>query len=226
MIRLNNLPRHFIRAISNELEKLKPQTDWLYGSGYFFEVPMEDATSIVDPPPIISEFLQNNNFTIVNYRDGLAKDQYGRIRRIGKVLPKEIKKFFDNDSRRSSSGRYILRFTRHPHDILMASTNQSWTSCHNLEKITREGHTIFGSLSSFENENEYQKFWGLLAAGLANAYRGEILVYQLRASDRTPVARHRTSFKNPSGKPYGNPTINFVSEIKRILQEREGVKNG
>lgn len=92
-------------------------------------------------PTQLHEHLKKHGYEISDYKNGTAKDHYGRNVKIGKVLnkteaPDEIKKAFENDSGRAAkkSQNYDVVVSRHPHDVAGMSTGRSgWDSCMNME---------------------------------------------------------------------------------------------
>lgn len=91
----------------------------------------------------ISDHLEKHGYTVHDYREGLAKDKFGRLVKIGKALGKTggehlASKFSGDPVRQQKSGHEDLHvvISRHPHDVMgMTSKGHSWesSSCMNFE---------------------------------------------------------------------------------------------
>lgn len=96
----------------------------------------EEAGEVIEAPALIQRALGEKGYLVEDYRAGIAVDKTGKRRmRIGKLIAdnKELKQLFDNDSKRKAfRGKYIICVSRHPYDIVGASTARGWTSCMNL----------------------------------------------------------------------------------------------
>lgn len=99
----------------------------------FIPVPSTDNT-VVEPNPQIKQYLDNEGFEIVDYTKGQVKKKSdGRIFRLGRVLPDELKQTFANDpSRQATKKETLAVISRHPYDIAGMSTDRGWTSCQDL----------------------------------------------------------------------------------------------
>lgn len=91
----------------------------------------------------ISGHLSKHGYTMHDYREGLAKDKFGRLVKIGKALGKTggdhlLTKFTGDPVRQQKSGHSDLHvvISRHPYDVAgMTSKGHSWEhqSCMNFE---------------------------------------------------------------------------------------------
>lgn len=99
----------------------------------FIPVPTADNI-VVEPNPQIKQYLDNKGFEIVDYTKGQVKKKSdGRIFRLGRVLPDELKQTFANDpSRQATKKETLAVISRHPYDIAGMSTDRGWTSCQDL----------------------------------------------------------------------------------------------
>lgn len=125
-------------------------------------IPLQKAHPVID-------HLTKNGYHVHDYQNGMCKDSYGRVTRIGKALEKtdaseETKKFFATDRSRTlpTDDDYHIVISRHPHDVAGMSTCQSWDSCMNLiggvnnyyvpQEIKQGTHVAY--LIKGKNENE------------------------------------------------------------------------
>lgn len=95
----------------------------------------QDSNTVVQPNPQIKQHLDKEGFEIVDYIKGQVKKKSdGRIFRLGKVLPDNLKQAFANDpARQATSKQTVAVISRHPYDVAGMSTNRGWTSCQDLE---------------------------------------------------------------------------------------------
>lgn len=104
-------------------------------------IPLEHSGETAEPHPLVKDHLENNGYSIKDYKTGIAQDKHGRDVRIGKALEKtkaddEIKKTFANDPIRSASSNddnLKVIISKHPHDVAGMSTDRGWTSCMNMK---------------------------------------------------------------------------------------------
>lgn len=102
-------------------------------------IPLKADTKEVIPHPDVKAHLENNGYSVADYRTGTATDKYGREVKIGKVLnktnaPQEVKNAFENDPQRAASTKSNLQvvISKHPYDVAGMSTDRGWTSCMNM----------------------------------------------------------------------------------------------
>lgn len=100
------------------------------------EIPLEMEEKPAVPHPAVKEHLENNGYTINDYKAGFATDKYGRSVSIGKILnktkaPAEVTDAFMNDPQRAASSiaQPKIVISRHPHDVAGMSTDRGWRSC-------------------------------------------------------------------------------------------------
>jgi len=108
-------------------------------------IPLENSTDKKDnsniPHPAVKKHLNDNGYTITDYKGGYAEDKFKRQVSIGKALnktkaPSEVMNAFTSDPKRLGStqkakGLKVI-ISRHPHDVAGMSTGQGWTSCMNM----------------------------------------------------------------------------------------------
>jgi len=97
------------------------------GNAYRVYIPVDVKVSgIYEAPLAISSHLQEQGYSIEDYRAGIAVHKDGKRRiRIGKLLSgkPDLKRIFDNDDKRKAyRGQHIICISRHPYDIAGAST--------------------------------------------------------------------------------------------------------
>ena len=101
-------------------------------------IPLTPPEKPVEPHPEVKQHLEDNGFTISDYRKGTAVDKYGRETTIGRALgkgkapPSLVAKFVNDPNRtqgRTALSDYVMHISRKPTDIARASTNQGWSSC-------------------------------------------------------------------------------------------------
>lgn len=108
-------------------------------NAYRVYIPMEQVggTAAIKVPPKVQEIVESKGYVIDDYRAGIAATKDGKRRiRIGKLLTgdPETKKAFDNDKARTGfRSKYIICISRHPYDIVGASTDRGWVSCMDLD---------------------------------------------------------------------------------------------
>lgn len=107
------------------------------GNAYRIYIPIDvKVAGLYEAPPAITSHLQEQGYSIEDYRAGIAVHKDGKRRiRIGKLLSDkpDLKKIFDNDDKRKAyRGQHIICISRHPYDIAGASTARGWTSCMDL----------------------------------------------------------------------------------------------
>lgn len=100
------------------------------------EIPLEMEQAPAIPHPDVQKHLEDNGYSINDYRGGFATDKYGRTVSIGKILNKtkaspEITNAFMNDPQRAASSvaQPKIIISRHPHDVAGMSTDRGWRSC-------------------------------------------------------------------------------------------------
>jgi HEAT repeat protein len=100
------------------------------------EIPLKMDEGPVEPHPDVQKHLEDNGYTISDYRGGYATDKYGRSTSIGKILnktkaPQDITSAFLNDPKRAASSvaQPKIIISRHPHDVAGMSTDRGWRSC-------------------------------------------------------------------------------------------------
>ena len=100
------------------------------------EIPLEMEQAPAVPHPDVQKHLEDNGYSINDYRGGFATDKYGRSVSIGKILNKtkaspEITNAFMNDPQRAASSiaQPKIIISRHPHDVAGMSTDRGWRSC-------------------------------------------------------------------------------------------------
>lgn len=104
---------------------------------YRVYIPLDHVANIPIPAPgKIAKLVEEAGYTIEDYRAGIAVDKSGKRRmRIGRLISSDAdaKKMFDNDKRRTGfRAKYMICISRHPYDIIGASTDRGWSSCINL----------------------------------------------------------------------------------------------
>jgi hypothetical protein len=101
-------------------------------------IPLTPPEKPVEPHPEVKQHLEDNGFTISDYRKGTAVDKYGRETTIGRALgkgkapPDLVAKFVNDPNRtqgRTALSDYVMHISRKPTDIARGSTNQGWSSC-------------------------------------------------------------------------------------------------
>ena len=108
-------------------------------------IPLENSTDKKDnsniPHPAVKKHLNDNGYTITDYKGGYAEDKFKRQVSIGKALnktkaPSEVMKAFTSDPKRLGSTQKAkgleVSISRHPYDVAGMSTGQGWTSCMNM----------------------------------------------------------------------------------------------
>lgn len=103
-------------------------------------IPLKDPSD-ESPHPAVANHLISNGYSISSYRDGKAKDKYGRDVNIGKILNKtnahkDVITAFNSDPNRSNKRLHDdmqVVISRHPYDVAGMSTGQSWTSCLDMD---------------------------------------------------------------------------------------------
>lgn len=100
------------------------------------EIPLEMEQTPAVPHPGVQKHLEDNGYSISDYRGGFATDKYGRSVSIGKILnktkaPDDITNAFMNDPQRAASSvaQPKIIISRHPHDVASMSTDRGWRSC-------------------------------------------------------------------------------------------------
>lgn len=88
----------------------------------------------IKTPKKISSFVKEKGYDIVDYKSGLAKNEKGRLIKIGKILKenKELNELFNTSRTHSKNDNLLIVISRHPYDIAGMSTGRGWTSCTNL----------------------------------------------------------------------------------------------
>lgn len=186
-----------------------------------FEVSNDDIDVESDIKKEVETTLSNNNYSIVNYKKGLAlKNDSNQQIGIGKVLNKlgnkDLLNKFSSDTVRSLSkqtGNYIV-FSKHPYDIAGMSTDRGWTSCMNL----------------IDGENcDYVPY---------DVEGGALIAYLIKKDDlniNNPLARlllkpyfNQKDQKNiifvPSNNVYGTAPSNFKQKIEEISNSCQNIK--
>lgn len=104
------------------------------------EIPLEMEEKPVVPHPAVKDHLENNGYTINDYKAGFATDKYGRSVSIGKILnktkaPAEVTNAFMNDPQRAASSiaQPKVIISRHPYDVASMSTDRGWRSCMDMK---------------------------------------------------------------------------------------------
>lgn len=96
------------------------------------------SSRVVVAPPEIKNFLKEKEYEIVDYGLGIAKNNNGRLLKIGKILSKNNKKrlldLFNVTRQGITKNSLLIIISRHPYDIIGASTHRGWTSCLDLGK--------------------------------------------------------------------------------------------
>ena len=109
------------------------------------EIPLKMDEAPVVPHPDVQKHLEDNGYTIHDYKGGYAKDKYGRSMSIGKILnktkaPQDVASAFLNDPQRAASsvGQPKIIISRHPHDVAGMSTDRGWRSCMTMDEGCNE----------------------------------------------------------------------------------------
>lgn len=104
------------------------------------EIPLEMDQTPAVPHPGVQKHLEDNGYSISDYRGGFATDKYGRSVSIGKILnktkaPDDITNAFMNDPQRAASSvaQPKIIISRHPHDVAGMSTDRGWRSCMSMD---------------------------------------------------------------------------------------------
>jgi len=137
-----------------EPEEKREVDTWKHGetsfSDHAFESPAHKRTYISldhstkgEHEDEITQHLAKHGYTMHSYRDGLAKDRFGRLVKIGKALGKTqgdhlLNKFTGDPIRQQKEAKsdYHVVISRHPHDVAgMTSKGHSWeqSSCMNFK---------------------------------------------------------------------------------------------
>jgi len=102
-------------------------------------IPFE--TFEIEVPTSIETFLNDNNYSVEDYKEGLAKNKNGRLIKIGKLLKdhERLLKTF-NESRSSVKQELAIVISRHPYDLAGMASGRHWenTSCMGLTKGNSE----------------------------------------------------------------------------------------
>ena len=105
-------------------------------------LPLKSPGEKTGPHPLVASHLNDNGYSISDYKAGKAKDRYDREVNIGKILNKtkaspETVKAFNSDPNRSNKTLHDdmqVVISRHPYDVAGMSTGKDWTSCLHMEK--------------------------------------------------------------------------------------------
>jgi hypothetical protein len=199
----------------------------------------------VEPLPEIADYLLDKGYVIENYLSKKAfpidKSKSGSKNgvRIGSLLsdsPELLKKYEQDPalkgSRKSAGGNLMIVISRHPYDILGASTDRGWDSCFNLG--------VHGVRNVKHPERGVH--WNY---AISDAKYGAIIAYLIDTTEQRvpnvkggegklrlkPMARLSirpfTSSDNPklppilwhSGVVYGHAPNNFQRTVERWLRE-------
>ena len=89
----------------------------------------------VKVPSTINNYIESKGYSIADYKAGLAVNKKGRLLKIGKLLKDEPELFKEFNTSRSGSKKdnLMIVISRHPYDIVGASTDRGWESCLNLD---------------------------------------------------------------------------------------------
>jgi hypothetical protein len=113
------------------------------------EIPLQMDEAPIIPHPDVQKHLEDNGYTISDYRGGYATDKYGRSTSIGKILNKtkaqpSISNAFLNDPQRAASSvdQPKIIISRHPHDVAGMSTDRGWRSCMSMGSGCNEHYLL------------------------------------------------------------------------------------
>jgi len=160
----------------------------------------------------IENILNINNYQIIDYIKGIAKDNQNRNVKISKVLNRyqpDLLQSFNNDPIRQATkqqNQYIV-ISRHPYDVAGMSTDRGWRSC----------------MSLVDGENKHYID--------ADIKLGTLIAYQITGTDlniNNPMGRilikPLVSLDNPndyvlvkSNASYGTVTDSFRKELSDFI---------
>lgn len=191
----------------------------------------QDAVNPVESEVV--KFLNKLGYDAIDYKNGLAKDDFKRSVKIGRVLMKfdtgTLLKKFNNDNSRSLSKSLkgeqpIVVISRHPYDIAGMSTDRNWTSCKDL---ARDGN--------YKKQGEYSD-------SVKDESKLALIAYLIRADDKNikqPLMRVLiVPYENKAGKilmhvpslTYGdaNKEVSsiFIDTVKKWLDDNQKVEVG
>jgi hypothetical protein len=184
------------------------------------EIPLKMEETPVVPHPGVQKHLEDNGYSINDYKGGFATDKYGRSVSIGKILnktkaPADITNAFMNDPQRAASSvaQPKIIISRHPHDVAGMSTDRGWRSCMEM-----------GGPNGGGGINQHY-----LRHDIAN---GTHVAYLVRPEDndiKKPMARialkpfHSDDEIQDSNDPYAHPIFQSTQNKHTILRPESNV---
>ena len=184
------------------------------------EIPLETEETPAVPHPGVQKHLEDNGYSINDYKGGFATDKYGRSVSIGKILnktkaPADITNAFMNDPQRAASSvaQPKIIISRHPHDVAGMSTDRGWRSCMEM-----------GGPNGGGGINQHY-----LRHDIAN---GTHVAYLVRPEDndiKKPMARialkpfHSDDEIQNSNDPYAHPIFQSTQNKHTILRPESNV---
>ena len=136
-------------------------------NAYRIYLPLLTATNKINPiEKKISDFLEKNNYIVVDYFNGLCKFKDAKNpSRIGQVLTrlkedKLMKNFTDDPERKKGNNDDLMVcISRHPYDIAGSDTDRNWTNCMTMGLHDNHGRIqkLKQQLKELEDKGEDEK---------------------------------------------------------------------
>lgn len=214
-----------------------------------------DGTLVTDAdvqvPSEINNFLKDEGYVVDNYLAGYARKadkpldnpiKIGKIIQRSKAAKSEhLKRVFDEDpQRKAQSSNFMIVVSRHPTDILGASTDRGWTSCFRLGTLDEKG---VGKVTEglWKDKSTWGINWHLT---IADIEQGGLVAYLIdtkkqrisaegkrgtegkkrldataRISIRPFIAENGESILWHSGVVYGDAPPSFVRTVEKWLRK-------
>lgn len=186
----------------------------------------------------IETYLDINGFTDIDYAEGYARDEYGRKRKIGKILRESpdivaslLKMEYDQDTGRQFNAKRqdipcLLVLSRSPYDLFRMSTARSWKSCARMGDSPAEMSNAMdenGLIAYLVREDDPNIADPLARSFIRYTFKEVIALTPKQKAIATINERQwgtdYTTYKTDVPRPYNVPVARFESTLQQIVDD-------